>query len=53
MSKYPRMHYKDIGRLLGKSHAPKSEIDAWVKKFKEDNPRFKPKTFKDWVKKYR
>lgn len=53
MTKYTRQHYQDIGKLLGKGHAPKKDVDSWCKRFKKDNPRFKPTMFRAWVKKYR
>jgi hypothetical protein len=53
MSKYTRQSYRDIARLLGRSKASAKEVSGWCKKFKADNPRFKVKTFRDWVKKHR
>ena len=53
MSKYSRQDYRDIGKLIGKAHVPKSSVDAWVRKFKKDNPRFKSTLFRAWVKKHR
>ena len=53
MSHYSKKHYREVGSLLGKSKATKKDVDNWVKRFKKDNPLFKPKVFREYVKRNR
>ena len=51
MGKYQRRHYVDVATVLNKSMlSPKSLEDLtnnFVELFENDNPNFKPETFRD------
>ena len=51
MTKYQRRHYVDVATVLNKSMlSPKSLEDLtnnFVELFENDNPNFKPETFRD------
>jgi hypothetical protein len=49
MPKFTRQHYLKIGGMLRRAKAPKSEIDAYCRMFKRDNPLFDEKRFRDYV----
>lgn len=46
---FTRKHYLKIGKILRNKKASKSEVDSYVRMFKDDNPRFDAKRFRDYV----
>ena len=44
-----RKHFRAMARILAEKNASEDIIDACCEVFKEDNPRFSPLRFKEYI----